>query len=366
MTALKDLYSTEFYQRFAQSIRKVIPSFDETLFQQQIFAEGWVDLELKDRMYRTSQVLHLHLPQPFPKAAATIVAIIEQLKKDGMNQQALEFMCLPDYIERYGLEHYEESMNALRDLTAFTSAEFAIRPFIVKYPQTIDLMLEWADHSNEHVRRLASEGSRPRLPWAMALPELKRDPQPVLPILEKLQRDPSEYVRRSVANNLNDISKDHPDLVLAIAKRWLGQSKETDKLVKHACRTLLKAGNAEAMQLFGYCAPEEVQVTDFQLDKPVIDLGERIECRFQLENISNREVIIRLEYGVYFLLKNGEQSRKVFKISEKKYATKSINQVSKSIHFKPISTRTFYAGEQQISIIVNGVEMGKEAFELRL
>lgn len=366
MAALKNLYSVEFYQRFAQSICKVIPSFEAMVFQQQIFAEGWNDLELKDRMYHTSQILHLHLPQPFPAAAKAILAIIEQLKIDGMNQHALEFMFLPDYIERYGLAYYETAVTTLRDLTEFTSAEFAIRPFIVKYPQTLSLMLEWANHPSEHVRRLASEGCRPRLPWAMALPELKRDPQAILPILEQLQRDSSEYVRRSVANNLNDISKDHPNLILIIAKQWLGQSKETDKLVKHACRTLLKAGHMEVMQLFGYCAPEAVQVSDFQLNKTSISLGERIECHFQLENLSPQEVIIRLEYGVYFLLKNGQQSRKVFKISEKKYAPRAVVAVSKSIHFKPISTRTFYTGEQQISIIVNGVEMGKAAFELNL
>ncbi|MFK7936647.1 MAG: DNA alkylation repair protein, partial [Saprospiraceae bacterium] len=279
---------------------------------------------------------------------------------------ALECMFLPDYVERYGLDHYETALNTLHDLTHFTSSEFAIRPFIVKYPQTISAMYQWSNHSDEHVRRLANEGCRPRLPWAMALPDLKHDPSPILPLLENLQRDPSEYVRRSVANNLNDISKDHPDLILAIAKRWLGQSAATDKLVKHACRTLLKAGNAQAMQLFGYCNPDLVQTTDYQLDKSILNLGDRIECRFKLENTSEEAAMIRLEYGVYFLLKNGNLSRKVFKISEKKYAPNSSAEVTKSIHFKPISTRTFYAGKHEISIIINGVEKVKARFELQL
>ncbi|MFK7936037.1 MAG: DNA alkylation repair protein, partial [Saprospiraceae bacterium] len=134
MTPLKERYSPEFYARFAQSIKKVLPAFNQSLFEQQIFAEGWDNLELKDRMYRSSQVLHLHLPQPFTQAAAAILQIVEQLKADGMNEQALECMFLPDYVERYGLDHYETALNTLHDLTHFTSSEFAIRPFIVKYP----------------------------------------------------------------------------------------------------------------------------------------------------------------------------------------------------------------------------------------
>lgn len=165
-------------------------------------------------------------------------------------------MFFPDYIERFGMEDYAVAVGTMERLTAFTSCEFAVRPFIKKHEgQMLEQMLGWSEHSSHHVRRLASEGSRPRLPWAMALPKLKKDPSPILPILENLKVDSSEYVRRSVANNLNDISKDNPDVALSVFRDWIGHSPETNRIVKHGCRTLLKQGVPEAMELFGFSYP---------------------------------------------------------------------------------------------------------------
>ena len=166
-------------------------------------------------------------------------------------------MIFPDFVEVYGLDDWEASIPALEEFTQQTSAEFAIRPFIVRYPErTMAQMLEWAGHAHEGVRRLSSEGCRPRLPWAIALSALKADPSPILPILDRLKGDPSESVRRSVANNLNDISKDNPDVVIGVLRRW--QADDTDemhRLTSHALRTLLKAGNLDALALLGYPPP---------------------------------------------------------------------------------------------------------------
>lgn len=362
---LKDLYSPAFYQMFTNILGTIIPGLDETLFHQQIFTEDWPQKELKDRMRHTTAVLHNFLPHDFPQAAGKIVDIVEVLEEREMTDYRLEFMFLPDYIERFGQEHYEASVKAMERITQFTSCEFAVRPFIIQYEaQMMAQMLKWAQHPHEEVRRLASEGCRPRLPWAMALPEFKKDPALVLPILEQLKADASLYVRRSVANNLNDISKDHPDLVLDISNRWQGISPDTDWLIKHACRTLLKAGHPKAMLLFGYAAPNNVHISDFHLSTLKVPKAGKLELGFKIENKGQETAKVRLEYGMYFLRSNGTQSRKVFMIGERKLASDTTELIQQSFSFRPITTRTYYAGEQAVSIIVNGVEKAKMAFVL--
>ena len=144
-------------------------------------------------------------------------------------------------------------------------------------------MYNWAEDENFHLRRLASEGCRPRLPWAMSLPVFKKDPTPILKIMETLKDDPVEYVRMSVANNLNDISKDHPDVVLDICERWFGRSKNTDWIVKRACRTMLKAGNKRALLLFGFGDPDQLKVANLSFDRQTLAMGEELRFSFEIE-----------------------------------------------------------------------------------
>ena len=167
-------------------------------------------------------------------------------------------MVFLDFVEVFGLDDYEASIPALEYFTQYMSAEFAVRPFIVKYPkQMLAQMLVWSKHTNPDVRRLSSEGSRPRLPWGIALPALKKDPAPVLPILEELKLDPSESVRRSVANNLNDIAKDHPEVTLQVLHSWQALDREEiAAITRHALRTLLKDGHPQALELLGYPPPQ--------------------------------------------------------------------------------------------------------------
>lgn len=187
-TLLKDLYNPAFYDQFCRVAGNVLQGFDAAAFQSLIFDEQWEARELKGRMKHTSAILHRFLPQPFEKAAGAILDTVRALQAEGIAEKALEYMFFPDYIERFGLEHYEVAAGAMEQLTPFTSCEFAVRPFIKSYEeQMLERMLRWSGHPNHHVRRLASEGSRPRLPWAMALPGLKKDPSPILPILENFQ-----------------------------------------------------------------------------------------------------------------------------------------------------------------------------------
>ncbi|NQS91625.1 MAG: DNA alkylation repair protein, partial [Chloroflexi bacterium] len=247
--ALKDMFSKDSVGVLAQSIAAVDPSFQEAQFLQGVFDRTWEKLELKQRMRQITIQLAKQLPEDYPGA-------LEILKKSLplLTEQGFEKMVFPDYVELFGLEDWESSIQAMEFFTQHVSAEFAIRPFIVRYPdETLQKMLSWTDHTHPGVRRLASEGCRPRLPWGLRLQELVLDPSPILPILEKLKDDPREEIRRSVANNINDIAKDHPDLVVEVLSRWQDPDNiDRSRLIKHALRTLLKAGHPGALGLLGY------------------------------------------------------------------------------------------------------------------
>jgi 3-methyladenine DNA glycosylase AlkC len=250
-TLLKDLYSPEFYSRFADVAEELLTDFDRKKFVKAIYTADWERKELKERMKHTTQTLHAFMPKEFVKAASIVRKLAIAIPKHKNYQPSFAYMFLPDYIEQYGINHIDASIKTMEAVTALASCEFAVRPFLAEYgDEMFAQMLAWSTHKNHHVRRLASEGARPRLPWGMAVPGLKANPHPVLPILENLKTDSSEYVRRSVANNLNDIAKDHPQIVLSIAKKWKGLGADTDAIVKHGCRTLLKQGNAEILKHF--------------------------------------------------------------------------------------------------------------------
>ncbi len=362
---LKNLYSKAFYTQFCAVVRTFQADFDPALFMAQIFDKQWEDKELKQRMRHTTKVLKDHLSGDYPQQIAALLNMIPTLRKKAIGQYGFEFMFFADFAELYGLDDYQISINAMEAITQFVSCEFAIRPFIIRYPEKLIPKLKiWSGHENEHVRRLASEGCRPRLPWAMALPDFKTDPTPILPILENLKNDPSLYVRRSVANNLNDIAKDNPDIVIQTARRWYGKTPETDWIVKHASRTLLKQGNQKLMTLFGFGAVDHIKIEHFKIHTPIVQVGERLEFSFNLLNNNTSASKIRLEYGMYYLKANGSLSKKVFKISEKNYQKNTTTTIHKSQSFKVISTRKFHVGRHQLSVIVNGHEFEILNFEL--
>ncbi len=353
---LKNVYNESFFAEFTDALIKVIPDFHKDLFLRDIYDKEWKSRELKQRMYHISSVLHDHLPSDFEDAITLLKQLVGILKTEK-EQMSFEYMFLPDYVEKHGLDDYEISVSAFEVITQFTSCEFAVRPFLVRYPEKMTKqMLRWSKHKESTVRRLASEGCRPRLPWAMALPAFKKDPEPILHILDNLKNDPSEFVRRSVANNLNDIAKDNPSIVVSIAKSWFGKTKETDALVKHACRTLLKEGNREIMELFGFGSVEEIEIKNFSITTPHVKIGEKLSFKFQLSNKLKSATKVRLEYGLYYQKANGSLSRKVFKISEKVYQGDSTTQINRDQPFYIITTRKYYKGLHRLSLIINGNE----------
>ncbi len=355
---LKDrFFSDKSITELGTAIVDVYPDFDQTEFDNLIYSDGWEDKELKQKMRHTTQCLEATLPGDYPTALKILEAVAPKIK-------GFDVMVFPDYVECYGLDDWDISLPALALFTTICSSEFAIRPFLEKDPEKgMDQMLKWAMEKDPHLRRLASEGCRPRLPWAMALSEFKKDPTPIMPILEALKDDPSEYVRRSVANNLNDISKDHPDMVLDICEKWYGQNENRDRIVKHACRTMLKAGITRALLLFGFGDPGHIVAEDLVFDKPSLAIGDDLRFTFKLNLGTEEASRLRLEYGIDFIKSKGKPSRKIFQIREASFKP-GRHIISRKHSFKDLSTRKHYPGQHQIIILVNGVEKTMANFEL--
>ncbi len=372
----KNMYNKPFFDRFMKDLKLVIPDFDAREFVSQVMDEEWENKELKQRCRHITTVLKKFLPADYKEAIAKILELLDHVKSarpdfsridDKKFGLTLEYGAILDnYVEQYGLDDYGTSVKAIEKITQFTSCEFVVHPFIIRYPdKMMKQMLVWSKHEHWGVRRLASEGCRPRLPWAMALPDLKKDPAPILPILENLKNDPARFVRLSVANNLNDISKDNPQIVIDLVKRWKGESKEVDWIIKHGCRTLLKQGNPEVMKLFGFdCMGENIRIEDFQILTPVVKVGNSLEFSFNLLNGNHRKTKIRLEYGIYYQKANGTLAKKVHKISEKEYAGNSTTQITRRHSFRVVTTRKFHPGLHQVAVVINGNEFEKHDFEL--
>lgn len=360
---LKHMYNPAFFEKLCPALHQFIPDFDCKDFIYRVFNNEWPDLELKERVRHISIVLHHFLPNDFKAAATLLVKLSLWLRKTGIREQGFETIFIPDYIQVFGMEHPEESLDALEKITQLVSAEFAVRPFLIAYPdKTIAKMLAWSRHANANVRRLSSEGCRPRLPWAMGIPSLKKDPGAILPILENLRSDSSEYVRRSVANNLNDIAKDHPDVVLSIVRKWHGQNPNTNWIIKHGCRTLLKKGNGNALRLHGFDPKSRARVLSFTLPKKKIKIGEYLGFEFDFISQEKKPANFRLEYAIDYITSTGKTSRKIFKIAEYNSVPGKSISIQRKRSFKDFTTRKHFKGKHSITILANGKKLVAKEF----
>lgn len=366
MEPLKNMFSRSLIEPFAHDVRSVRPDFPVAPFLSLVFDAQWESLELKQRVRHISLCLRKTLPQDYWEALQILTGVAERYVAHFGEKMTFEYTFLPDFVEIHGLDDPDASIPALEVLTRWSSAEFAVRPFLLRFPERMYAqMLNWSQHPSPLVRRLSSEGIRPRLPWGMGVPALKRDPSPVLPILENLRRDPAETVRRSVANNLNDISKDHPVLVLELAGRWLGESPETDWIVRHACRGLLKKGNPHALAHFGFqSGVEGIEIRNLQHDASV-QVGGRLDFSFQVSNTLQQPVALRLEYGIDYQTLSGKISVKIFKIKEFALAAGQTENISKYQRFQDFTTRKHFAGAHSLRIVVNGKQMAEGKFEVK-
>ena len=256
---LKDIFDAARIRHIAAETQAVFPAFDRKEFVAATL-RGLEPLSVLQRMRHVSENLHDRLPAEYGAALDILRALAPRLNS------AFVAMVLPDYVALYGQADFKLSMAALKDFTCYGSSEFGIRPFLkADQAATLREMIKWASDPNEHVRRLASEGCRPRLPWSFQLESLRRDPSPVLPILTRLNADPSPYVRKSVANHLNDITKDHPDWVLSLTDSWPKDNPHTNWIIKHALRSLIKKGDRGALAAIGADGAPALDVTDLHV-----------------------------------------------------------------------------------------------------
>ncbi len=359
MEPLKEMFNKFFYENLAKEFNKIEKNFDHKKFVAEV-TKNLSGMELNQRLRNTSVILKNHFPSDFKKAVDIMKKVAPNLKT-GYTQ-----LVFPDFVGLYGKQHQTYSLDALKYFTQFGSSEFAIREFLKNdFDGTIKVMHQWAKDKNHHVRRLASEGSRPRLPWSFKLDRVIENPKLTLPILEILKTDQELYVRKSVANHLNDISKQHPDVLLGVIKNWIGKSTHTDWILKHAGRTLLKQGDVKALGYFGIKHSDAVESSLFKIAKNKIDVGEYVNFSFSLKNSSNKKVKVRIEYALYFKVANNKYSKKVFKISEREVGGKETVLFSRKHSFKIISTRKYYKGIQKIALVINGKEGNAIEFDLK-
>lgn len=356
---LKDMYNYDSLSQIARKIESVYLPFQADEFLKSTMDQSWDELELKARVRKISSNLGKYLPADYREALAVLDQVVSTCSSSFFG------ILFPDFVEVYGQDetNWDLSIGALERYTPYSSSEFAVRPFIIEHEKRMMAqMYVWSKHENEHVRRLASEGCRPQLPWGQALTKFKKDPAPILPILEQLKADPSPYVRKSVANNLNDISKTHPELVSKLAKDWYGKNKDTDWIVKHGCRTLLKKGNREVLAIFGYQDANCVEVHDFMLDTTSVAMGEELLFSFYI--LADEATKVRLEYAIDYVKASGKRSKKIFQISELSLNKNEKKFYSKKHSFADLTTRKHYLGRHTITLIVNGVERCNEDFAL--
>ncbi|MDX1958530.1 MAG: DNA alkylation repair protein [Leptospiraceae bacterium] len=365
---LKNLYSKNFIETLATDISKVYSQFNSKEFITNVLEQGWKDKELKERMRHITICLKKFLPEDYTKAVSILVKTTKLHRKKTALTEKIDFcdLVFPDFVEVYGLDDYEVSIPALEEFTKISSSESAIRHFIIRYPEkTMKQMLFWAKNPNHKVRRLASEGSRPRLPWTIALNAYKKDPTPILPILEILKEDSSLYVRRSVANNLNDISKDNPEIVLQLAQKWIGKNEDTNWILKHACRGLLKKGNPTALKIFGFnVEAKKIEVNHLSLKKDKIKIGETLFFSFDLFLKEKKGKKLRLEYAIDYVKSNGKLSRKVFILTEKEFQPETNYSFHRKQSFRDMTTRVHYTGTHSLTILINGLEYQSIQFEV--
>jgi 3-methyladenine DNA glycosylase AlkC len=365
---VRNVFNEDVVNQLAGNLKRVWHGFDGDGFRQSI-KTTLKSLTFSERVALIRDRLWQYLPKDYPRALKIILEALPPELPDCEFTGYDGFIVLPqnEFVAKYGLEYYDLSMQALYQMTKRFSAEGAIRAFILKYPrQTLAILSDWAEDDNCHVRRLVSEGTRPRLPWTAQLKPFIADPRPVLRLLEKLKTDPVLMVRRSVANNLNDIAKDNPELVVKTLSQWRKIKDEgTQWLVRHAARTLVKQGNKGALALLGYASQVEIRLSKLQLDKPVVKMGGDLNFSFEIRSESKQAQSLVIDYIVHHVKANGKLAPKVFKLTQKVLNVGETLRISKRHSFRPISTRKYYAGRHALEIQVNGAKYGRMEFDLR-
>lgn len=360
--ALKHLIGSHTAHETADAVARAWGPFDREAFLADVLP-ALEALELMQRGQCIANALRRHLPTDFPEAAAILKASLPTPKQPGLSGWAL--LAVNQYVAAQDPHHLETALDLLKALTPHFTAEFGIRRLLhERQDEALAIIGPWVTDPDHHVRRLASEGTRPRLPWAMRLPKLVRDPAPILPILEALIDDEEDYVRRSVANSLNDIAKDHPDLVADFVERHAeGASKNRLWLLKHASRTLVKKGHAKALGNFGYAPLTDVTATLTLANDRIAFPGE-LEFSIQLSNRGIEPRTVLLDYAIHHQKKDGSLTPKVFKGKSLVLQPDESLTLKRRHALRPITTRVYHPGRHRLEILLNGVPVANADFDL--
>ncbi len=371
----KNLFSRKVIDHMGEHFLRVDKKFPRKRFVM-LASDGLEQLELKQRSEQIMQAMIICLPDDFAEAGRIMMEALapenyirikqESICAEGISGWAI--MPMTHYVGLQGQQHFEPAMELMKEMTKRFTSEFGIRFLIIaETKRSLVLFKKWVKDPNEHVRRLVSEGTRPRLPWAMQLTDFVADPAPCLPLLEALKDDESEYVRRSVANHLNDIAKDHPDLVAAIAQQWLkGEvSNDRQRLVRHACRSLIKQGHRPTLKALGY-KNAKVSVDRLLVTKPVVKLGDYLEFELSLASTLKKDQPLIIDYAIHHQKANGKLTAKVFKWKKLILAGEDSFIANRRHSMRVISTRKYYPGLHRLEILVNGQSVALSDFELKV
>lgn len=367
---LKNMFGPEMVHRVAAAIASSHDDFDVQAFATLALA-GFEDLELTPRCKQIADSMAVFLPDDRGKAIDIIVdSLGPELENcdpddaaptgdpfmDGNPMAGFFYMPHGYFLADHGEGHFDAVMRANYEITKRATSEFSIRTPLRDHPDaTLQVLATWVKDDNVHVRRCVSEGTRPRLPWSFRLRNFQDDPTPVIALLEHLKDDPVEYVRRSVANNLNDIAKDHPDVVVETAERWwVGADDNRRRLVRHALRTLIKAGHEGALKVLGYGPTSPARIAEVSIEPAVVAIGDKIKIEITINNPSKRSCGALVDLRLNFVKANGSTAPKVFKGSELQLDAGASAVVRKTISVAQHSTRKHYPGEHSVEVMING------------
>lgn len=363
---MKAYLSESVLETLAQSLKGAHPAFDVDAFMAHLLP-GYDDLGIKDRAYRGAEALKQTLPEDFSQAVDLLIASLPAPFPDETNisRKGFCYWVYTSFVELYGLDHWESSMKGLAAFTQRFTSEFGIRPFLQQHPQqTFAQIRDWATSESLHLRRLASEGTRPRLPWGAKLPPYLEAAMDIMPILHLLHNDPSLYVRRSVANHLNDLSKTHPEVVVAHLQTWNKRPEaHTQWVTRHALRTLVKSGYPDALALLGYNG-DNLDIQTFSITPSQVSIESSAQLALHVCHIGETPQSYVIDFVVHFVKASGKSAPKVFKWATPSLQPGEILHLSKKVPFLQRSTRKLYPGLHRVDLQVNGRKMAEVQIEL--
>ena len=363
-SAFKNLISAEVVKTIGREISKVYPQFESKQFCK--LSSELSSRELKSRVLLITERLKVLLPDDYPSALLILVKVMNAGELRGFSLWPFS-----EYIGQFGLEHFDESLKAMEVMTELFTSEFAVRPFFGKnHKKVLKYFMKSVTHPNAHVRRWLSEGSRPLLPWGERLPLFIMDPTHTLIILEKLKFDPELYVRKSVANHLNDIARNHPQVVVEVLRAWerdcpAEHKAKIDWIKRHALRVLIKKGYAPALKLMG-AEKAHVKITGIKLQKKTLKLHDVLSFEITVESTQELDQKIIVDYKIDFIKANGKHGAKIYKLKTLNLKGGSSETLKKRHSLKPITTMKYYSGKHNLSIQINGEIVSKTQFTLKV